>query len=820
MPGEFPHLTDLTAQILDISDNLREIYYKVKRHLSRQPGPVSLRGLILAYGAGTMVSQVLILRELLVLAQGQELKLALGLWCWLFWVGLGSLWGGRRTARPPAGLPHLGRLLFLLGMLLPATILATRAVPSLAPLPWGQSLPPGTAFFLFLILLAPFGLTSGYFFPCACRVQEALAPQGAVGRVYYLETLGAALGVCLLQLLLVGRYPNLGLALGTGLLLLLGGWLLAPPLTKAGRLMAAGVLLLPVAALLFLTPVENLSRRWQWPGRQVVATVDSPYALLTATREAEQYSFFTNKLWYFTYPDPQTAEHQVQLGLLEHPQPRRVLLLGGGVAGLVPEILKTDTVTHLDYVELDPQLVHLTQRLLPAAAMRVRQDDFEGGGQGSQARLQSSLKHPPPTPYGGVKEEVTAKAGEPRRVEIIYQDARRFLANTGKRYDVILMALPEPQNAQLNRYYTREFFAVVSRHLNPQGVFSFSLTGAEVSLHPLRAAYLALAYHTLKRVFKEVLVFPGERARFFASSTPGLLVADPQRLMERLSARGLNLQYVREYYLLYDLSQPRLESLRRLLSQQPEEINTDLNPRCYFYDLTLNSAQEGLPLKEMLLTLKRLPPFSLWAALALIILLPVLVVRQRPACRYLYQVVVMGLGTMSLEIVVLILYQIHLGYLYRQLGILIAAFMVGMALGGAVGVRLAERPRAAKCLLAALQGGLAVLALFLVMLMPKISGLAYPTWLTLAQIGFALALAGAGFAGGGIFALSAALWAQAQPDSATKGGFLYAADLLGATLGTLGVSLLVLPVWGILPALYLVAALHAGAGLVMIVEVK
>ena len=45
-----------------------------------------------------------------------------------------------------------------------------------------------------------------------------------------------------------------------------------------------------------------------------------------------------------------------------------------------------------------------------------------------------------------------------------------------------------------------------------------------------------------------------------------------------------------------------------------------------------------------------------------------------------------------------------------------------------------------------------------------------------------------------------------------QGGMLYAADLLGATLGTLGVSLLVLPVWGILPALWLVAFLHAGAG--------
>ena len=73
-------------------------------------------------------------------------------------------------------------------------------------------------------------------------------------------------------------------------------------------------------------------------------------------------------------------------------------------------------------------------------------------------------------------------------------------------------------------------------------------------------------------------------------------------------------------------------------------------------------------------------------------------------------------------------------------------------------------------------------------------------------------LAVAGFGGGGIFAASAALWHEIQPEARGQGGRLYAADLLGATLGTLGVSLLVLPVWGIVPALWLVAFLHAGAG--------
>ena len=237
--------------------------------------------------------------------------------------------------------------------------------------------------------------------------------------------------------------------------------------------------LLLASGLYGLTPLEQLARSWQWPGRRVVATADSPYAFLSASREDGQVSFFANNLWQFTYPDPFTAEHRVQLGLLAHPEPRRVLLLGGGV-GLVPEILKTGSVSQLDYVELDPQLVDLAQGLLPGAGAWLRDP----------------------------------------RVRLSHRDARHFVAGSPERYDVILMALSEPRSAQLNRFYTREFFRLVAGKLAPGGVFNFSLSGSETSLHPWRAAYLALAYHTLGGVFPEVLALPGERVQFFGRGRP------------------------------------------------------------------------------------------------------------------------------------------------------------------------------------------------------------------------------------------------------------------------------------------------------------
>jgi spermidine synthase len=523
--------------------------------------------------------------------------------------------------------------------------------------------------------------------------------------------------------------------------------------------------------------LERFSRQLQWPGRQVAAAVDSSYALLTATREAEQTSFLVNRVWHFTHPDPYSAETAVHLGLLQHPHPKRILLLGGGAAGLIPEALKTPGVTRVDYVELDPELVRLVQRLLPESA---------------------------------------ALKGQDPRVRLIFQDARRFLSRGTARYDVILMNLPEPGSAQLNRYYTREFFATVARRLEPRGVFSFTLTGGPTTLSPLRARYLALIRHTLEQVFPEVVVFPGERVRFFASPRPGLLVRDPQILTDRLAARGLELRYVRDYYLLADLSLPRQEYVRQILDRQPQEVNTDLNPQSYLYDLMLTGAREGLPLDKVLLDLKRLPSGWMWLALGLAGALSLAVLRRRPTGLYLAQVLSMGLGAMALEVLILILCQIHLGLLYRQMGLLIAAFMAGMGLGSAWGVRLAARGRATTGRLAACQGGLAVLALFLAVVLPILAASGYLPATLLLQAFYLAILFSAGFAGGGVFALASSLWHEHVPATPARDGLFYAVDLLGGTLGSLGLSLVILPVWGVVPALWGLVGLHAWAVVLLI----
>jgi spermidine synthase len=521
--------------------------------------------------------------------------------------------------------------------------------------------------------------------------------------------------------------------------------------------------------------LDQVSRSWQTPGGRLLGAVESPLGLVTASRQAEQASFFINNLWQFSFPDPLSAETKVHYALLQHPAPQRVLLLGGGVAGLASEALKTPTLTRLDYVELDPWLIDLARQTLPPAATSPLDDS---------------------------------------RVRVVKQDGRRFLRTCGETYDVILLALPEPQSALLNRFYSREFFQLARRRLTPGGVFSFTLTGSETSLSPLRARYLALGYQTLKQVFPEVKMFPGLQTHFFATQESGLLVTAPETLLERLRTRGLALHYLQEDA-LYDLLVPgKLAVFNSIVHGTSAVANRDLAPQCYYYDLLLTAGQENSLLQRILLRLGDVPPGVIWVCLA--VAATVLSLRWRRATPAgdgpaLLSIGIMGLTAMALEVIMLIFFQTLLGVVYSQTALLLAAFMLGLAAGA--GLVRRWRPGAGQShrLALASQGGLALLTGTLALGLPALAAwpeLGRPGW---GQVLTAGVLLLGGLLSGCLFAAQAEARRGAGEETARVAGRLYAVDLLGGTCGALGTTLVAVPVWGLPASLGLLAGLNLTA---------
>ena len=116
-------------------------------------------------------------------------------------------------------------------------------------------------------------------------------------------------------------------------------------------------------------------------------------------------------------------------------------------------------------------------------------------------------------------------------------------------FDVIIVNLPDPQTAQINRFYTLEFFREAAAKLRPGGVFSFRLTSSENYISPELAALLRSIRKTLGAVFPEVAFIPGDTLHLFASNSAGVLVRTADGLLERLRRRGIQTTYVREYYM-------------------------------------------------------------------------------------------------------------------------------------------------------------------------------------------------------------------------------------------------------------------------------
>jgi spermidine synthase len=441
-------------------------------------------------------------------------------------------------------------------------------------------------------------------------------------------------------------------------------------------------------------------------------------------------------------------------------------------------------VKKVDYVELDPEILRL-------AATRL-------GGEWPQV------------------------ASDPR-VGLHPMDGRRFVKSCTTRFDVIILHLPDPQTAQLNRFYTLEFFCEAAECLQPGGLISFQVTGAENYISPELAEFIRCLHKTLQRAFAEVVIMPGATIHFMASPLAGALTLDPALLVSRIHERRLRTQYVREYFLPFRLAPDRIQDLQ--IQVQPEaatRVNRDFYPIAYYFNVALWSGQFRSSYRRWFAILSGLG-YSVFAGSVLLVLGAVAVVqgiRRRipqqgdPALRYQspagFCLAAGGFTSMSLEILVLLAFEALYGYVFRQLAILIAAFMAGMALGCRAGLQLDGVPAAGGAnelrLLTWLQGWTAVSPLLLYGVLLAFSRLREGFGLALtADLGFPLLMTLAGFVGGCQFAIASRVHFRGCGRPENNPGTLYALDLLGACAGAIMISTFLVPVYGFFRTALLVA---------------
>ncbi|MCY0870511.1 MAG: polyamine aminopropyltransferase, partial [Firmicutes bacterium] len=116
--------------------------------------------------------------------------------------------------------------------------------------------------------------------------------------------------------------------------------------------------------------------------------------------------------------------------LSAHPQPKRVLVIGGGDGGAIREILRHPAVEHAVLAEIDGDVIDASRTYLPEIA--------------------SGLSDP--------------------RVEICVGDGIAHVKEHPDTYDVILVDSTDPVGPAVG-LFSREFYADIHRALRPDGLF-------------------------------------------------------------------------------------------------------------------------------------------------------------------------------------------------------------------------------------------------------------------------------------------------------------------------------------------------------------
>jgi spermidine synthase len=698
-----------------------------------------LRATIFVTGMSSVIAQTLVMREGLTLFGGYEIVSGILLCFWLVWGGMGSVLFTRMRFKTE---PHnvVSVLLFIQCFCMLYSMIFLRCSRWLFALPYGEVISLGNILAISCLSLAPLCMVFGALFPAITMVLEP-------GYAYLFEGVGAFAGGILVTFVLIHVVPPVGIILLVIVALLSCGFMLR-------RRAVLAVLCMAIIALLAKAKdMEFFLRQIQMPDQKIVAMEESRYGLITITQTSEQTNFYTSGIYDFSFPDPYTTEEAVHYSLLLHNKPEEVLLIGGGVSSCLDQILKHDVVQRITYVELDPLLFFL----------------------GSEYILTDRN-------YGD-------------KVQIVFGDARFYIKNTLRKYDVVIINLPDPVNAQLNRFYTREFFSEVHDVLKPGGICSIRISAPIDIISRHYGELLHTLERTMKQTYQSVLVLPASQMTYIASDHIIDAYSVRTQLKQSLENRNLDLQYVNSYFFDFELTPEKIDYVQQRIDDSKATVNSDLKPACYYYTMILWGGVLSESIRNMFVRLFNISPWFFLLPLVLIFLF-----YRRRSLVYL-SVIAIGASEISAEVILIILFQIFYGYLYGWIGAIIASYMLGLAIGTFLYLKtniFRNQPVIVLSNVEFIMG-----SYFLIMLgitVVSIPGI---------NIVIPILIFCGGVIGGLHFPLSVAILHK------EKAGIIYGIDLIGSAFGALITSVVLIPIIGIRFALLIFIVLNAlvGAGL-------
>ncbi len=202
-----------------------------------------------------------------------------------------------------------------------------------------------------------------------------------------------------------------------------------------------------------------------------------------------------------------------QPAMILHPNPKKVLVCGGGEGATLREALKHNTVKEAVMVDIDEELVDM---------VKVHMPEWHQG------------------------------AFEDPRTTLLHCDARGWIADhKGHGFDVILSDLPNPhEDGPGQMLFTREYFQLCAEAMSEDGVFAMQAGSANEN-YPECMVSCIETLESMKEVFPYVAGYFGIVSTFFqpwgfvlASKKYDPIALLNETIAERLAARGVSNRYV------------------------------------------------------------------------------------------------------------------------------------------------------------------------------------------------------------------------------------------------------------------------------------
>jgi spermidine synthase len=141
--------------------------------------------------------------------------------------------------------------------------------------------------------------------------------------------------------------------------------------------------------------------------------------------------------------------------MITHPNPKKVLILGGGEGATAREVLRHRGVREVVMVDIDEEVIRVVKEYLP---------------------------------------EMSQGAFDDPRLRLVIDDGRKFLERVNDKYDVVILDLTDPlEGGPSYLLYTLEFYRIVRDRLSDGGLMVTQATSTHYALRTFATIYKTVA---------------------------------------------------------------------------------------------------------------------------------------------------------------------------------------------------------------------------------------------------------------------------------------------------------------------------------------